>query len=83
MIVSNDPRIRFEVATATGRDDVQIDMPDGSMKVLSFEDIGVTKQDIQETGISALLKPAIQEAQYELHQAAVDIEELKGASQAA
>lgn len=77
MIVSNDPRIRFEVATANGRDDVQIDMPDGSMKVLSFEDIGVRKQDIQETGISALLKPAIEEAQYDLHQAAVDLEKLK------
>ena len=58
MIVSDDPRIRFEVATATGRDDVQIDMPDGSMKVLSFEDIGVTKQDIQAVGIGSLMKPA-------------------------
>ena len=76
MTLSDDPRIRFEVATPNGRDDVQIDMPDGSMRVLSYEEIGVTKKDIQETGISGLLRPMIEEAQVDLHEAAAEIEKL-------
>ena len=60
MELSGDDRIRFEVATANGRDDIQVDMPDGPMLVLSYEDVGITREIVQHQGISSLLGSLIE-----------------------
>ena len=42
-----DDRFTFEVVTPHDGDGIQVDMHDGSMIVLSYEDVGITREILQ------------------------------------